>query len=82
MIENQIGFSYKLPNNKSLYIVSSRPLTEEEQDVGHDEKIFGVCYLLCIGKEICGVSFSTQSQAMCAAVGAQWGAYNADICSL
>jgi len=78
-MENQIGFAYKMPNCKLLYIVSSRVLTEEERDIDYNEEIDGVCYLLCFEKKICRVSFSNKKKAMIAAIGAQWGAYNADI---
>ncbi len=78
-MENQVGFGFTMPNNETLYILSSRALTDEEKELGVEEKIEGLDYFIKWGKKQLFLSFSTKSEAMGVAFGVQWGANNANI---
>lgn len=71
-MKNQVGFSYKMRNEEPLYIISNRPLTEEEREDILHEPIDDLYYQLSWKENVSPVSFTTQIQAMEAAIGAQW----------
>lgn len=75
-MENQIGFGYTMPDGKVLYILSNRPLTDDEQELDVFQKIEGVHYFIKWGNKQMFLSFSTQSEAIGIALGVQWGANN------
>lgn len=74
-MENQVGFSYKMLDKVLMYIVSSRPLEEDEGDDMYEE-IEGLYYEIHWGKRVFPFSFPTQEKAMIAAMSIQWGANN------
>lgn len=76
-MENQVGFGYMMPNGKTLYIFSNRPLTEEEKSVPIDEEIEGVHYFIKWGNNQFFFIFSSVHIAMGVAMGIQWGSNNA-----
>lgn len=75
-MENQVGFGYRMPNGSLLYIVSSRPLEDDEGDDSF-EIIKGLRYEIHWDKKIFPFHFPTQAEAMLSAVSIQWGAVNA-----
>jgi hypothetical protein len=51
-----------------------RPSKEcHEIEIGIDEKVEGLFWLVYCGEKMCPVHFNTKSQAMCYCWGVQWG---------
>lgn len=76
-MENRVGVGFKLPSGKIMYIVSSRPRTNEEEEIQIEIK--GLHFILKIGDKEYPLVFGTVAEAMICAYGIQWGLSYANI---
>jgi hypothetical protein len=66
---------FKMPYGKSLEIRPSKVLDEDLPEIGIDEEIKGLHWIVYLGDEASPLCFETRQRAYCYALGAQWGAY-------